>query len=82
MSNSEISVIFSYWTTSLDAVECALEDNRVGYVRFDGQTSSGNRKMALRRLHNDPSVRVMLITVGCGAVGYGPLITFCLPTFY
>ncbi|KAF4533787.1 Swi snf-related matrix-associated actin-dependent regulator of chromatin subfamily a member 3-like 1 [Lasiodiplodia theobromae] len=65
----EKSVIFSYWTTSLDAVECALEDNRVGYVRFDGQTSSGNRKVALRRLHNDPSVRVMLITVGCGAVG-------------
>lgn len=63
------SVVFSYWTTSLDLVERAIKEANIGYVRFDGGVSSKNRELALHRLHHDLSVRVILITVSCGAVG-------------
>ncbi|GME27221.1 Swi snf-related matrix-associated actin-dependent regulator of chromatin subfamily a member 3-like 1 [Neofusicoccum parvum] len=65
----EKSVVFSYWTTSLNLVERAVKEANIGYVRFDGSVSSKNRELALHRLHHDLSVRVILITVSCGAVG-------------
>lgn len=57
------SVVFSYWTTSLDMVERAVKAADIGYVRFDGGVSAKNRELSLRGLKQDPRVRVILITV-------------------
>lgn len=65
----EKSVVFSFWTKSLDMVERALQMVEIESVRFDGRVSARDREEALRRLRDDPQARVLLITTSCGAVG-------------
>ena len=65
----EKCVVFSYWTTTLDVVEAGLRAKGQGYIRFDGKVSDKKRITALRSFRSDPSVRVALLTLSCGAVG-------------
>ena len=65
----EKSVVFSTWTSTLDAIEKALCRARIRYVRYDGAVSPTNRIAVLDVFRNDPAVPVMLITTACGAVG-------------
>jgi len=39
-------------------------------VRIDGKVQPKKRSIAIKRLHDDPGVRVILITIACGACGY------------
>ncbi|KAL0257943.1 hypothetical protein SLS55_007111 [Diplodia seriata] len=71
-----VSVVFSFWTRSLDMVQRALQISGIDTVRFDGRVSARDRKKALERFRNDPQVRVMLITTSCGAVGYDLIAPF------
>jgi SNF2 family DNA or RNA helicase len=50
-------------------VQRALEVAGISFVRIDGKVPLQNRKRLLYQFDNDPSVRAILITVSCGAVG-------------
>ncbi|KAL8919003.1 MAG: hypothetical protein Q9172_005180 [Xanthocarpia lactea] len=63
------SIIFSFWTTTLDLVGKALKDIQTDYVRFDGTVPRQERQLALRRFKDDPSISVILISLRCGANG-------------
>ncbi|KAI9659384.1 MAG: alpha-1,6-mannosyltransferase [Bathelium mastoideum] len=68
-TGSEKSVVFSTWTSTLDAIEQVLREARIKFVRYDGAVSPTNRIAALDAFRNDSTVSVMLITTACGAVG-------------
>ncbi|KAH6865282.1 P-loop containing nucleoside triphosphate hydrolase protein [Alternaria rosae] len=38
-------------------------------VRIDGKVQPKSRSLAIKRLHDDPGIRVILITIACGACG-------------
>lgn len=62
-------VIFSAWTSSLDMVERGLDRIGVGFVRIDGKVATKRRGPIIERFRNQTSVRVILKTISCGALG-------------
>ena len=68
-NGEEKSIVFSYWTSTLDAIQDALELTNIKCVRLDGKISQSNRISALNIFESDPSVRVLLASISCGAVG-------------
>lgn len=64
------SVVFSSWTTHLDLIEIALENNGLqGYVRLDGTMTLKQRNAALGAFATDESITILLATLGAGGVG-------------
>ncbi|KAF2638471.1 hypothetical protein P280DRAFT_551575 [Massarina eburnea CBS 473.64] len=63
------SIVFSTWRLTLDVVETGLNQAGIQCVRFDGKVPQTQRQPVLNRFKTDPSVRVMLLTLQCGAVG-------------
>ncbi|KAF2178931.1 hypothetical protein K469DRAFT_597911 [Zopfia rhizophila CBS 207.26] len=66
---TEKSVVFSFWTSTLDMVQQALQEAGIRFVRIDGKVPHNNRKHLLDQFSQDPAVRVILVTTSCGAVG-------------
>ncbi|KAK5987284.1 SMARCA3-like protein [Cladobotryum mycophilum] len=62
-------VVFSTWRMTLDVVKAALDHASIPSVRFDGTVQQKDRQNIVDRFRNDPTVRVMLLTLSCGAVG-------------
>jgi SNF2 family DNA or RNA helicase len=63
------SVVFSCWTTHLDLIQIALEDNQHTHCRLDGRMSRDARDKSMRAFREDPSIRVMLVSIGAGGLG-------------
>lgn len=63
------SIVFSTWRLSLDLVEQALNQAFITTVRFDGKVAQKDRQPIINKFQNDPLIRVMLLTLSCGAVG-------------
>lgn len=62
------SIVFSAWIRSLDAVASLFTEHDITFRRVDGGILHAKRKKMLSEFR-DPSVRVLLITLGTGAVG-------------
>ncbi|GKT51136.1 DNA repair protein RAD5A [Colletotrichum spaethianum] len=62
-------VVFSTWRMTLDVVETALDQADIPRSRFDGKVPQKERHVVIDRFRHDPSIRVLLLTVSCGAVG-------------
>lgn len=63
------SIVFSTWRLTLELVEAGLEQASIPCVRFDGKVPQKDRQKVVERFRTDPTVRVMLLTLSCGAVG-------------
>lgn len=63
------SIIFSTWRLTLDIVEAGLEQISLRSVRFDGKVPQKERQNIIDRFKTDPSIRVMLLALSCGAAG-------------
>ncbi|KAH7385940.1 SNF2 family N-terminal domain-containing protein [Pyrenochaeta sp. MPI-SDFR-AT-0127] len=63
------SIVFSFWTSTLDLVEKGLSQASISYARYDGNTSATNRSLALKMFREDRSLSVILMTISCSAVG-------------
>jgi SNF2 family DNA or RNA helicase len=63
------SVVFSGWTSHLDLIEMALEDNHIPYTRLDGKMSRTARSAALETFRTDPLVVVILVSITAGGLG-------------
>ena len=68
-SNVGVSIIFSFWTSTLDVVGTALDELQLTYARVDGKMSSKKRQQALDSFMEDSRIRLILISIGCGANG-------------
>lgn len=63
------SVVFSGWTSHLDLIQIALEDNGIAYCRLDGKMSRPARTAAMDLFRNDPSIPVILVSIMAGGLG-------------
>ncbi|ROW16620.1 hypothetical protein VPNG_01635 [Cytospora leucostoma] len=62
-------VVFSTWRLTLGIVEAGLNAAAVRSIRFDGKVPQRERQRVISRFNTDADVRVMLLTLSCGAVG-------------
>lgn len=63
------SVVFSYWTSTLDLIEQALSQAAITFCRYDGRLSRAKRYSVLDLFTNDPFVQVILVSITCGGQG-------------
>ncbi|KAK3687801.1 SNF2 family N-terminal domain-containing protein [Podospora appendiculata] len=63
------SVVFSSWRKTLDLTRIGLEQHGIQCVRFDGTVPQESRQGVVEQFRKDPKIRVMLLTLSCGAVG-------------
>ncbi|KAK3324554.1 SNF2 family N-terminal domain-containing protein [Cercophora scortea] len=63
------SVVFSSWRKTLDLTLHGLEQEGIQCVRFDGTVPQKERQGVVEQFRKDPNIRVMLLTLSCGAVG-------------
>jgi transcription termination factor 2 len=66
---SRKTIVFSQFTSMLDIVEPCLKQNNINFVRYDGKMRPQKRDESLDRLRNDKSVKVLLCSLKCGALG-------------
>ncbi|KAK8124376.1 uncharacterized protein PG998_000135 [Apiospora kogelbergensis] len=67
--NDEKCIVFSTWRLTLDVVQKGLDEAGISCVRFDGKVPQKDRQSIVDRFKKDSSLRVMLLTLSCGAVG-------------
>ncbi|KAI0904683.1 hypothetical protein F4823DRAFT_633777 [Ustulina deusta] len=67
------SIIFSFWRRSLDVVEQLFREKDLNFRRVDGNIHPSERKRLITEFQSDTSVRVLLVTIGTGAVGLNNL---------
>lgn len=63
------SLVFSYWTKTLDTLGHALSNWEMAFERIDGSLSLDQRSTAIDRFQNISSIRIMLLSYGSGSVG-------------
>lgn len=54
---------------SLDMVEAGLRRASISVLRFDGKVRQAEHQQVVDRFQQDSSVKVLLLTLSCGAVG-------------
>lgn len=68
-------VIFSQWTSYLDLIENAIQNefhikDGVGFVRMDGDIINiESRNNLIQQFTNDPKIRILLTSLSCGGLG-------------
>lgn len=65
-----LSVVFSYWTSTLDLIEQALSQAAITFFRYDGRLSRAKRYSVLESFTNDAFVQVILVSITCGGQGW------------
>ena len=63
------SVVFSYWTKTLDMIEEEFRLYSIPYSRYDGGLSTARRAQALQRFSKSPEIVVLLASLSCGGLG-------------
>lgn len=63
------SVVFSGWTSHLDLIQIALEENDIRFVRLDGKMSRTQRATSLQVFRDDPTITVILVSITAGGLG-------------
>jgi SNF2 family DNA or RNA helicase len=63
------SIVFSTWRLTLDIVETGLNRASISNIRFDGKVPQKERQSVVDKFRTDRNIRVMLLTLSCGAVG-------------
>ncbi|KAL1798026.1 hypothetical protein ACET3X_004632 [Alternaria dauci] len=63
------SIVFTFWSSTLNLIERGLSRASITFTRYDGNTTPTNRSAALNNFRRDPSISVILMTISCAAVG-------------
>ncbi|KAF2800246.1 hypothetical protein K505DRAFT_293195 [Melanomma pulvis-pyrius CBS 109.77] len=67
------SVVFSFWKKSLDIAGSLFNSRGIPFLRVDGSLILNERKKVLNDFRDKDNVRVILMTLGTGAVGLNNL---------
>ncbi|EWZ94181.1 hypothetical protein FOWG_04548 [Fusarium oxysporum f. sp. lycopersici MN25] len=62
-------VVFSTWRLTLDLIKASLDQQGINSIRFDGKVPQKDRQSVVEKFESNPNIRVMLLTLTCGAVG-------------
>lgn len=63
------SVVFSCWTSHMDLLELAFQNNGISYVRLDGSQSRMQRSAAIAQFRDTPAVEVIMVSLMAGGLG-------------
>ncbi|RII05580.1 DNA repair protein rad5 [Alternaria sp. MG1] len=63
------SIVFTFWSSTLDLIEKGLSRASITFTRYDGNTTPTNRSVALTNFRRNPDISVILMTISCAAVG-------------
>jgi len=63
------SLVFSQWTSTLDLLENLLRTRNIRTLRIDGRVTNRNRTEILSEFGENHAARVLLMSIGTGAVG-------------
>lgn len=63
------SVVFSQWTTNMDLIQRALEDEGIIFTRLDGKLTRNARTRAMDNFRENPDVQVILVSIYAGGLG-------------
>ncbi|APA06188.1 hypothetical protein sscle_01g009580 [Sclerotinia sclerotiorum 1980 UF-70] len=63
------SVVFSGWTSHLDLIQFALQENNIPYTRLDGKMTRIARSNAMENFREDPTIVVILVSISAGGLG-------------
>jgi hypothetical protein len=66
------SIVFSAWKKSLDLVACLFSVKAIPFATIDGSISLPERRKVLLDFKSKPDTKVLLMTLGTGAVGHVP----------
>lgn len=67
--NGDRTLVFSQFTKVMDILERVLENQHVGFVRLDGQTSVEDRQSILDAFHERTEIPVFLLSTKAGGAG-------------
>src|SRR5277367_755851 len=70
------SIVFSAWKKTLDLVACLFFAKTIPFATIDGSLSLPERRKVLSNFKSKPDVKVLLMTLGTGAVGHVPSSSF------
>ncbi|KAH8803561.1 SNF2 family N-terminal domain-containing protein [Xylogone sp. PMI_703] len=62
-------IVFSTWRLTLDIIQAGLDQASLSSIRFDGKVPQRDRQSVVDKFKKDSAIRVMLLTLSCGAVG-------------
>lgn len=68
-NQGEKTIIFSQFTSLLDLLEVPLNREGLNHTRFDGSMTLNERNAAVTTFTNDPSCRIMLVSLKAGNSG-------------
>jgi SNF2 family DNA or RNA helicase len=77
VASGQKAIVFSQWVETLRRLRDRLE--RFGVCEYHGQIRSSQRDSVLARFREDPSIHVILMSYGAGAVGLN--LQFCRYVF-
>jgi len=63
------TIVFSEFTSMLDLIQPFLFSAHLPFTRYDGSMRNDDREASLARLRDDPTCRVLLCSLKCGALG-------------
>lgn len=64
------SIVFSYWTSSLDLLSTLLRNAAVNHTQVDGRTSYFERSRRLQQFREGNDLPVIFMSIETGALGY------------
>jgi SWI/SNF-related matrix-associated actin-dependent regulator 1 of chromatin subfamily A len=62
-------IFFAYHLNILNAVEEAVKNLNLGYIRIDGSTPSHKRTSAVECFQTDPLIRIAILSIGAAGAG-------------
>ncbi|KAK1458953.1 hypothetical protein CMEL01_01952 [Colletotrichum melonis] len=65
----EKCVIFSFWTTTLETMQRALNDCGISSCCYRGDMKYAVRTESLKRFSNDKTIKAILVSISCGGQG-------------
>jgi SNF2 family DNA or RNA helicase len=65
----EKTIVFSQFTTLLDLLEIPISRKEWGYTRYDGSMTAEARNNAVIKFTDDPSCKIMLVSLKAGNAG-------------
>lgn len=65
----QCSIIFSFWIKTLDIVCEMFEEQKIPYLRLDGNVPYARRKDIISEFQQSNEGMILLMTLGIGAVG-------------
>ncbi|GKT44856.1 putative ATP-dependent RNA helicase [Colletotrichum spaethianum] len=67
--NQQRFVMFSFWTSTLDMMQQALDSSGISSCRYQGTMKYATRTESLRRFCTERTIKVILVSISCGGQG-------------